>query len=412
MDELDNRASVQMDNDYEKNSISEGFNSISKMQNPELILKQINQSSMYKVNLAAALHDHISCTKLQPDLSRNEDGLFTLSLNPSRVQHHQKEMMESDCEFSTFNIGEQDDTFKDIILVQLDLIQHQQEQLLKKERQLQTARQDCETMYRRLDGMEKEILHLKEQLSRKEEINSKQRRNDATYLEINKDSNDGLDNQLTFCNFLTDPSNLLTTSSDQYPHIISINQSPKSQLTTKQQNDIKQMDVNNETSSLKKIDDRKRKKLTNKSLDGLELKDDKKGTPSMKKKSVNLNKKMNDKSAIVNSKKAGEKNCPLNSSSKTDSTTDEQAIQMPIKTIETDYPYEIVTNKDFFNSLDEDDHDLDDTAIQTKSNQQSNIEIPSWRLYPISCSYSLGKLINLFELISKRSKLIVLFCFL
>lgn len=77
-----------------------------------------------QVNLAAAYHDHISCVKpVQKD-----KGLFAVNgsavdtLFGSPYSHDDRQQLKK---------------LQEMILFQLDLIQHQQEQLLKKERQLQ-----------------------------------------------------------------------------------------------------------------------------------------------------------------------------------------------------------------------------------------------------------------------------------
>lgn len=341
MDEFNDKSKL-INNDFEKNSISEGFNSINKLQN--------QSTSMYKVNIAAALHDHISCTKLvQPNLT-NTDGIITLSL----PKEDELNLMSG--------INSQDDTFKDIILVQLDLIQHQQEQLLKKERQLQQARQDSESLYKRLESMQKEINNLKDQLLKKEENRLRNKKSDH-YLEINKD--DCLDSQLTFTNFLSE------LSTDQQ-NLILKNDETDQQLNVK--NTIESISGN------KKIEDKKRKKSSLTKVDSEITKDDKKATSSKRKKTKD--KLINDIKETINQE---------------DQSQPKQIYQLPIKAIETDNEYEIVTNKDFFNSLDDDNElDLDRNDVsQTKSNQQSNIEIPSFRLNPISTTYSLEGTENL-----------------
>ena len=353
MDELEDKGK-RMRNDFEKSSISDGFNSISKLQNSSTIN---SQATMYKFNLAAALHDHISCTKLQQDLSRTEDGLITLSL-PKEKENE---------ELNSHHSQDHDDTFKDIILVQLDLIQHQQEQLLKKERQLQQARQDSESLYKRLEGLEKEITSLKEQLSRQEQNRIGNRSGD--FLEVNRD--DCLENQLTFTNFLTD----LPSTADQQTSA-----TRKNAETSGQAMNATELAS---TASGKKIEDKKSKKTVSKLDNAVSNKEDKKAITGSKRK------KSKDKSAT------NERHPP-----DSPQAAGEQlrfAYQLPIKTIETDSPYELVTNRDFFNAL-EDDDELDPLNRDSHPFKSEQIEIPSWRLHPISCSYSLGKAVSLITL--------------
>lgn len=351
MDDLEDRGK-RVRNDFEKGSISDGFSSTSsKLQNSSTIH---SQATMYKFNLAAALHDHaydhISCTKLQPDLSRTEDGLITLSLskeNEKQPNFHQSQ--------------DHDDTFKDIILVQLDLIQHQQEQLLKKERQLQQARQDSESLYKRLESMEKEIASLREQLSRKEENRLGNRGGD--FLEVNRD--DCLDSQLTFTNFLTD---LPSTADHQQTAAVS----KSVELSEQQANTIELAS----TVPIRKGEDKKRKKTASRP-DQPELnKEDKKSITGSKRK------KSKDKSTIIDEQRPDSPQAAVHEH--------HQHLRFPYQTIETDNPYEIVTNKDFFNAL-EDDDELDSLHRDEHPSKSEQIEIPSWRLHPISCSYSLGK---------------------
>lgn len=421
MDKLDKNKVLKANtnNDYERNCISEGFNSISKLENQELINKQINsssnadQQSMYKVNIAAALHDHISCTKLQTDLSRTEDGLLTLSLNinSNKNKEIENDDLEEDEENFELGFNEQDFALKEIIMGQLDLIQHQQEQLLKKERQLQSIKQDREQLFKKIDNMEKEIYNLKDQLSRKEENKLKKQPNEQ-FIDINKDTSElcltgSSGEPLTFCNFLTDPSNILSstnlyspqTTDQQFQKVTLTNKSslihsPQLSANKFNENETEKMEVEISSTNKKINEDKKRKKSSGKDKTDLTDQEDKKKESSSKKKSLST-KKAIDKSSTVNNKDAKklatdkQKIIQQNDLSNT-TVEDEQQVYLQglIKTIETDNPYELVTNRDYFNSLDE-DNDLDN--LQSKACNQSNIEIPSWRLHQVSCSYSLGK---------------------
>ena len=87
-----------------------------------------DETLIRQVNLAAAFHDHISCTKLPSELSKA--GLFGFGGSPM-------DGLFGSPYSSNNEDKEQITMLKEMILVQLDLIQHQQEQLLKKDRQLQ-----------------------------------------------------------------------------------------------------------------------------------------------------------------------------------------------------------------------------------------------------------------------------------
>lgn len=351
MDEFEEKGK-RARNQIEKGSICDGFNSASKLQNSSAIN---SQATMYKFNLAACLHDHaydhVSCTKLQPDLSRTEGGLITLAAtkeNEEQLPNFHKLPQAPD----------HDETFKDIILVQLDLIQHQQEQLLKKERQLQQARQDSESLCKRLESMEKEIANLREQLSRKEE-NRLGRGSD--FLEVNRD--ECLESQLTFTNFLTDlPStgeHLASTATSKTAEPSEQQASTASELTS--------------TVPVRKSEDKKRKKAVCKPDQPESNKEEKKSIAGSKRKKSGKDKTINDRQQPESPQ-----------------PTVHQQLRFPYQTIETDNPYEIVTNKHFFNAL-EDDDELDLLHREEQPSKSEQIEIPSWRLHPISCSYSLGK---------------------
>ena len=90
-----------------------------------------DEALIRQVNLAAAFHDHISCTKLPSELSK-AGGLFGFGGSPMDGCGLFGSPYSSNNEDK-----EQINMLKEMILVQLDLIQHQQEQLLKKDRQLQ-----------------------------------------------------------------------------------------------------------------------------------------------------------------------------------------------------------------------------------------------------------------------------------
>ncbi|XP_054156523.1 rhoGEF domain-containing protein gxcI-like [Oppia nitens] len=165
---------------------------------------QTTDAMVHQVNLAAAFHDHISCTKISQQSITNSicAALQTSSSSTITViadDPHQPntrtmspmsgqlaiglESVESDHMYATDNkslvesangllrgVGgnslmansltserNQISRLTEMILGQLDLIQHQQEQLLKKDRQLQGLKQDREALCLRLEKMEKKI---------------------------------------------------------------------------------------------------------------------------------------------------------------------------------------------------------------------------------------------------------------
>lgn len=125
-----------------------------------------NPRITHKVNLAAAFHDHISCTKLPSQITKNGgdiNSLIGVSLNNSACIDTNNSLFGA----AAGSINEdkiQIKRLKDMILMQLDLIQHQQEQLLKKERQLQGLKNDRETLCLKIEKMESRINFLTRKL--------------------------------------------------------------------------------------------------------------------------------------------------------------------------------------------------------------------------------------------------------
>ncbi|CAG2169137.1 unnamed protein product [Oppiella nova] len=162
---------------------------------PQLAATEDPEVMVRQVNLAAAFHDHISCTKISQQSVTT--GMCALQTSVSSVDTpiHQssgvevgvafESSVESDHMYATDNKMMGDTTgllanglirtnsaltggalsseknqisrLTEMILGQLDLIQHQQEQLLKKDRQLQGLKQDREALCLRLEKMEKKI---------------------------------------------------------------------------------------------------------------------------------------------------------------------------------------------------------------------------------------------------------------
>lgn len=111
-------------------------------------------SLVRQVNLAAAFHDHVSYTKIGSEIIKTGGVLSGFNGAPTskKVQAIQETEVNS-------HQGNKQQVFKlkAMILTHLDLIQHQQEMLLKKDRQLQGLKQDRESLLSRLEKMEKKM---------------------------------------------------------------------------------------------------------------------------------------------------------------------------------------------------------------------------------------------------------------
>ncbi|KAI1285119.1 Male-specific lethal 1-like 1 [Halotydeus destructor] len=129
-----------------------------------------DEALIRQVNLAAAFHDHISCTKLPSELSK-AGGFFGIN-GPFNGAFFGNA-------FSNNEDKEQIKMLKEMILVHLDLIQQQSEQLLKKERQLLGLKHDREALCVRLDKMEKRVGVLTRKLLAANELAAKQLANQA-----------------------------------------------------------------------------------------------------------------------------------------------------------------------------------------------------------------------------------------
>ncbi|CAN7949593.1 unnamed protein product, partial [Ixodes hexagonus] len=86
-----------------------------------------------QVNLVAAFHDHISCVKTADYLGGFGQEKMTL---PCETGH-----MYANCGDSTKSVDDMDvERLRAIVLLHTDLIQHQQEQIFKKDRQMRQLR--------------------------------------------------------------------------------------------------------------------------------------------------------------------------------------------------------------------------------------------------------------------------------
>ncbi|CAG2112989.1 unnamed protein product [Medioppia subpectinata] len=185
---------------------------------------QTNEVMVRQVNLAAAFHDHISCTKASQQsmsagicaalqtTSSSSDGSHRTAIGPMAAELVTgvafESSVESDHMYATDNKMLNNDSgggggslsvianglsvrmasgllgggvsaernqisrLTEMILGQLDLIQHQQEQLLKKDRQLQGLKQDREALCMRLEKMEKKIADLMAKVANNNAVNN------------------------------------------------------------------------------------------------------------------------------------------------------------------------------------------------------------------------------------------------
>ncbi|CAN7997801.1 unnamed protein product, partial [Ixodes pacificus] len=96
-------------------------------------------SMVRQVNLVAAFHDHISCTKSADYIGDSGQEKMTL---PCETDH-----LYANCGESTKSADDMDvERLRAIVLLHTDLIQHQQEQIFKKDRQMRQLRAERDTV--------------------------------------------------------------------------------------------------------------------------------------------------------------------------------------------------------------------------------------------------------------------------
>lgn len=95
-------------------------------------------SVVRQVNLVAAFHDHISCTKSSEGCEENPSEKMTL---PCQTDH-----IYANCADGKSADDMDLERLRGIVLVHTDLLQHQQEHIFKKDRQLQQLRADRDTV--------------------------------------------------------------------------------------------------------------------------------------------------------------------------------------------------------------------------------------------------------------------------
>lgn len=106
-------------------------------------------SVVRQVNLVAAFHDHISCTKSSEGCEENPSEKMTL---PCQTDH-----IYANCADGKSADDMDLERLRGIVLVHTDLLQHQQEHIFKKDRQLQQLRADRDTLKQRLERLEKQL---------------------------------------------------------------------------------------------------------------------------------------------------------------------------------------------------------------------------------------------------------------
>uniref|UniRef100_A0A2R5LF52 PEHE domain-containing protein n=1 Tax=Ornithodoros turicata TaxID=34597 RepID=A0A2R5LF52_9ACAR len=105
-------------------------------------------------NLEAAFHDHISCTK-SSELAQIEDGSSERITLPCETDHIYANCSEVKGQNSRDDVEVQ--KLGGIVLSHIDLIEQQQEQLLKRDRQLQALKQEKDALKQKLERLEKKL---------------------------------------------------------------------------------------------------------------------------------------------------------------------------------------------------------------------------------------------------------------
>lgn len=106
------------------------------------------------VNLAAAFHDHISCTK-SSDLCQVQDSSSERMTLPCETDHIYANCSDAKGPSSKGDVEMQ--KLKEIVVLHTDLIQHQQEQILKRERQLRELKDERDSLRQKLERLEKKL---------------------------------------------------------------------------------------------------------------------------------------------------------------------------------------------------------------------------------------------------------------
>jgi len=131
-----------------------------------------DESLLRQVNLAAAFHDHMSCTKLSGEVIKSISASTSIlpssstssPLHPSTTFLHSSSI-DHNCMCPSFSEErEQVVLLQDMLVTHLELIEYQKEQLQKKDRQLFGLKQDRASLLMRIDKMDKRINFLTKKL--------------------------------------------------------------------------------------------------------------------------------------------------------------------------------------------------------------------------------------------------------
>ncbi|RWS07040.1 male-specific lethal 1-like protein [Dinothrombium tinctorium] len=374
---------------------------------------------VHKVNLAAAFHDHISCTKAGGNLNsliafhqvNNNEAKKNVSSACDSLLIDSIVVEDGDRSDDSNNDEEQIARLKSMILVQLDLIQYQQEQLLKKDRQLQGLKQDREALCLRLEKMEQRITYLTSKLAN---VNENSTEESETIVD-SKDSTETNDSLETF-------SSVLNDSSSVFARIFSNNcnnntSTPTSSIT----NTVSQSNVSSSSSQTVSVnksepsssasqtntvcdrvtsqesDDRSPKKRTSVTRESFSSSSAKK--KRLSKSVVDSESKLNLVNSInqneTNKMKSIGKRRKVNGKLKkydqevNETVNHSKTLNSNLSIMETDSVYDIVMNRELIGE------DGEIESCDVNKNESTLIEVPSWRLHPITSCYSLEGTENL-----------------
>ncbi|XP_035208954.1 male-specific lethal 1 homolog isoform X2 [Stegodyphus dumicola] len=134
--------------------------------------------TLRQVNLAAAYHDHISCTK-SADLCKidgGKEGRINLPCETDHIYANCSEMKNKSHNTNAANspsnskdLSVENKRLRDMVLVQLELIKQLQEDSVKKDRQIMSLKQENETLRSRFDRRERRMCLMRKRYSKSDE---------------------------------------------------------------------------------------------------------------------------------------------------------------------------------------------------------------------------------------------------
>lgn len=374
------------------------------------------ESMVHQVNLAAAYHDHISCTKLPSDIGVLQQDNTSISLGntslPSETDHiyateskttitNEKSngMLVPNLKANASNLftdeRSQIQRLKEMILAQLDLIQHQQEQLLKKDRQLQGLKQDREALCLRLEKMEKRISILTSKVA-SSTVDGESNASDAE-REPNTE-----ETSLTYNNLFTDPSvftKVYSQPSSTMTSVSTVTSVSRSTSSTIQliNEDVQVSNEGDSQLGRKSCGGKKRKTETvviakrKSKLSSTETESSVQNKQqTLAKTHQKLGEVKSEIQATNDSSSAKGKTGRKRLSAKKQDIVDleENSITIsPLKSKEiltSDKLYDLSVNNGSCEDL-----EGDEDSCKNAGEENRNIEVPSWRLNPVSSCYSL-----------------------